>query len=504
MPQIGRYEVIRELGRGAMGVVFEARDPRIGRTVAVKTIRLDALGIPSEAEWLQERLFREARAAGALSHAGIVVVYDMGRHENLAFIAMERVDGPTLEQVLATGGLPSRGESINILRQTAAALDYAHQNGVVHRDIKPANLMLHKGVTLKITDFGIAKITSTQQLTRTGMVMGTPSYMSPEQISAQPVDGRADQFSLAVIAFELLAGRRPFQADTLAGLVHQIVYEERPSARALRPDLPEAVDAVLKRGLARDAKDRYPSCSAYVIALEDGLAQSTAPVQAEPTRPAVAENQCAVCGTVLTGGQPCGFCASFAASETIFKKAFGIVDEEQPAEEPVKVIAEPSEPVRAVATEPLTRPLPEADFAEQPRSSLAAPPTPARQESAFHDVDITAPKPPLTEPPVAGPNNFPVCLSLVRPVPRAWFSLQGGWRPWVAAAAAIVAIAAVGWMTVHRQPTSELLLSSARTIQGQPQLPAQPMPGIDNFSPRSPLHPERRESDVNVVRFECD
>ncbi len=289
MQQIGRYIVVRELGRGAMGVVYEARDPLINRTVAVKIIRLDALGSSSEAEWLQERLFREARSAGALSHPGIVVIHDLGRYEDVAYIAMERVDGPTLEQVLATGASLGTAESLSILRQTAAALDYAHQNDVVHRDIKPGNLMLHKGVTLKVTDFGIAKIASTQQLTRTGTVMGTPSYMSPEQITAQPVDGRADQFSLAVIAFQLLAGRKPFQGDTLATLVHQIVYEERPSARPLRPNLPEAADAVLKRGLSRDAGDRYPSCAAFVEALEHSLAQAPQPVmgEEEPAAPQI-------------------------------------------------------------------------------------------------------------------------------------------------------------------------------------------------------------------------
>ena len=277
MPQIGRYLVVRELGRGAMGIVFEARDPLIDRTVAVKTIRLDTLGEASEADALQERLFREARSAGALSHPGIVVVHDLGRHEDVAYIAMERVDGPTLEHVLATGGIPKREETLRILRQTAAALDYAHQRGVVHRDIKPGNLMLDSG-QVKITDFGIAKIASTQQLTRTGTVMGTPSYMSPEQITAQPLDGRADQFSLAVIAFEMLAGARPFRADTLAGLVHQIVYEDRASARSLRAELPAAVDEVLRRGLAKNAAERYASCVAFVEDLERGLAGERVPV----------------------------------------------------------------------------------------------------------------------------------------------------------------------------------------------------------------------------------
>jgi serine/threonine protein kinase len=288
MPHIGRYQVVRELGRGAMGIVFEARDPLIDRTVAVKTIRLDTLGDASEADGLQERLFREARSAGALSHPGIVVVHDLGRHEDMAYIAMERVDGPTLEHVLATGGLPKREDTLNILRQTATALDYAHSRGVVHRDIKPGNLMLDragpKGPIVKITDFGIAKIASTQQLTRTGTVMGTPSYMSPEQITAQPLDGRADQFSLAVIAFEMLAGARPFRADTLAGLVHQIVYEERASARSLRSDLPDAADAVLLRGLSKNAGDRYPSCLAFVEDLERGMAGVAAQKASVPPR----------------------------------------------------------------------------------------------------------------------------------------------------------------------------------------------------------------------------
>jgi formylglycine-generating enzyme required for sulfatase activity len=186
---------------------------------------------------------------------------------------------------------------------------------------------------------------------------------------------------------------------------------------------------------------------------------------------------------VLTEGQPCSFCASFAGSETVFKKAFGIVDAVQPAEEkPAEVIAEPSESVPPVATEQLTLPLPEAvaaDFAEQPQSSPVEPPTPARQD---------APEPPLPEPPVAGPENFPAFLTLDRPVPRVRFSLQGGWRPWLAAAAAIVAIAAaVGWMLVDRQPAPEHLASetrvpSAPAVQGPPQAPARPMPGIDNFS----------------------
>jgi len=289
--QIGRYQIVRELGRGAMGVVFEARDPLIGRTVALKMIRLDALGTPDEREWLQERLFREARSAGALSHPGIVVIYDLGTNQGLAYIAMEYVDGPTMEKVLATTPPMNWTDALSIVRQTAEALDHAHGAGVVHRDVKPANIMLQRSKTVKITDFGIAKITSTQQLTRTGMTLGTPSYMSPEQITAQAVDGRADQFSLAVVAYQILTGVKPFQGESLPNLVYQIVYEERPSARAARGTLPEAVDEVLRRGLAKLPEDRYPSCSAFVDALETALAGSPKPVVIEPQPSDLRERQ---------------------------------------------------------------------------------------------------------------------------------------------------------------------------------------------------------------------
>jgi serine/threonine-protein kinase len=181
---------------------------------------------------------------------------------------MERVEGVSLYQALASGRGIARAEALEILRQAAAALDYAHRNGVVHRDIKPANIILDRGVTVKVADFGIAKITSTEHHTVTSMVMGTPSYMSPEQIEALPLDGRSDQFSLAVVAYELLTGRRPFQADSLATLAHMIVYADRPSARGVNPGLPPPVDVVLRRSLARFPNDRYPSCTEFVVALE--------------------------------------------------------------------------------------------------------------------------------------------------------------------------------------------------------------------------------------------
>jgi serine/threonine protein kinase len=276
MQHIGRYVLAGELGRGAMGVVYEATDPLIGRNVAVKIIHLQLRPDSKEAEFMRDRLFREARAAGRLFHPGIVVILDVGQEGDIAFIAMERVDGPTLEKTLVSQRRLKLADSLDILRQVAAALDYAHQNGVVHRDIKPANIMLHKGTTVKVADFGIAKSLLTEHGSTTGttgMILGTPSYMSPEQIEALPVSGRSDQFSLAVVAYELLSGDRPFQGDSLATLAHMIVYGDRPSIRSMDPTLPPGLDEVLHRGLARKPELRYESCTQFVAALDEKLNQ---------------------------------------------------------------------------------------------------------------------------------------------------------------------------------------------------------------------------------------
>jgi serine/threonine-protein kinase len=220
-------------------------------------------------------LFREARSAGQLFHPGIVVILDVGKEGDAAFIAMERVEGMSLQQTLALGRM-GIDQALGVLSQTAAALDFAHEHGVVHRDIKPGNIMLHHGSVVKVADFGIAKVMS-PQATMTGVVMGTPSYMSPEQIQAQTVDGRADQFSLAVLAFELLTGRRPFQGDSLPTLTHTIVFGERPSAHAANPALPEGADDVLRRGLAKLAEERYSSCTQFIAALKAALKAPPAP-----------------------------------------------------------------------------------------------------------------------------------------------------------------------------------------------------------------------------------
>jgi serine/threonine protein kinase len=264
--QVGRYQIVAELGRGAMGIVYQAQDPAIGRTIAIKSIRLQDLTDTAERERLRERLVREAQSAGILSHPGIVTIYDIAEEEGMAYIFMEFVNGPPLEKMLLRDQTPDKETLLSIFRQTAAALDYAHKKGIVHRDIKPANIMIHEDGTAKITDFGVAKIVS-QQMTLSGGMMGTPSYMSPEQVQGGAITGRADQFSLAVIAYEVLTGEKPFVAEYLPTLLFKIVREEPLLPLRLNPTLGPKVDTVLRKALSKNPADRYENCTEFVNAL---------------------------------------------------------------------------------------------------------------------------------------------------------------------------------------------------------------------------------------------
>jgi serine/threonine protein kinase len=295
--KLGRYLITGELGRGAMGIVYAAVDPMIGRDVALKVIGIGSPADPSAA-FLKERLFREAHSIGRLSHPGIVVVFDVGQDGDVAFIAMELVGGQSLQQLLASQHRLEPAEALDILRQAGAALDYAHRNGIVHRDIKPANIMLHRGGMVKIADFGIAKIATPQNQTATGIALGTPAYMSPEQIGMRKLDGRSDQFSLGVLAYEILVGTRPFQGDSLATLAHQIVYADCPSAHRAAPFLALPADGVFRKVLAKLPEDRYSCCIEFVEALAGALRPGTARLLASGTVTRPARNIAYAAGAV--------------------------------------------------------------------------------------------------------------------------------------------------------------------------------------------------------------
>ncbi len=253
-----------------MGVVYRAQDPAIGRTVAIKTIRLSDFSDPAENSRLRDRLFREAQSAGILSHPGIVTIYDIAEEGGFAYIFMEYVSGPTLEKILSDPIPPKQDFVIDTLRQVAAALDYAHKKGIVHRDIKPANIMVHEDGTPKIADFGVAKMLS-QNMTQVGAIMGTPNYMAPEQVQGKPVDGRADQFSLAVIAYEILTGEKPFAAESLPTLLFKLVAEDPPLPHRINPTLPKEVNPVILKAMAKTNTGRYANCLEFIAALELAL-----------------------------------------------------------------------------------------------------------------------------------------------------------------------------------------------------------------------------------------
>lgn len=256
-PVLGRYRIERELGKGAMGTVYLGVDPKIGRTVAIKTMPLSAEFEEGELDAVKARFFREAETAGRLSHPNIVTIYDAGEVQDLAYIAMEYLPGQNLTPYTRLNNLLPLDEAMEVIARCAEALAYAHRRHVVHRDIKPANIMYEaRSGTLKITDFGIARITDYSR-TKTGMVLGTPSYMSPEQLAGKKVDGRSDLFSLGVMLFQLTTGELPFKAESMAALMHKIANDEPPPLRGLRPEAPPCLQAIVERALAKHPQRRY-------------------------------------------------------------------------------------------------------------------------------------------------------------------------------------------------------------------------------------------------------
>ena len=277
--KIGRYKILGELGRGAMGVVYKADDPNLDRTVALKTISLDK-DAEGRADY-QKRFMLEAKAAGKLNHANIVTTYDFGEVDGMAYLAMELLEGTDLRKRVQQGPIPPI-EAVEIGCQVAEGLAYAHGRGIVHRDIKPANIMLPERGPAKIMDFGLARMRLADHKTSTGIVLGTPRYMSPEQISGQPVDHRSDVFSLGIVLWEMLTGRRLFSGTEMAQVSHSITYDEHEPPTRVNPELPAMLDFVVARALKKDPAVRYQDADEMAADLHTCLAEMRAREGEEP------------------------------------------------------------------------------------------------------------------------------------------------------------------------------------------------------------------------------
>ena len=272
---LGRYKILKELGRGAMGVVYLGKDPTIQRFVAIKTMRLSDIEDDTKLREVKARFFREAESTGRLSHPNIVTIYDAGEEQDLAYLAMETLEGTTLKAWSQPPNLLPVGQLIPILATVADALDYAHQQGVVHRDIKPANIMVTNEQIVKVMDFGIAK-TSSASKTQTDVVLGTPTYMSPEQIAGKKVDGRSDLFSLGLVLYELLSGAPAFTADNLSTLLYAITHHPHPPITAIRTDLSPALTKALDCALQKDPVHRFRRAAEFAQALRASVREQAA------------------------------------------------------------------------------------------------------------------------------------------------------------------------------------------------------------------------------------
>jgi serine/threonine-protein kinase len=292
---IGRYEIVEELGRGAMGSVFKANDPAVGRIVALKTIHTTALE-GAQSEEYRTRFYREARASGVLAHPGIVPVFDVGEDQGAPFLVMEFVEGRTLSEAMKKGERFTLDRVCEIGQQIAEALGYAHRQGVIHRDIKPANILMtskevYGSERPRITDFGIAKLASSD-ITTTGQLLGTPSFMPPEQFTGSPIDGRADLFSLGVILYSLATGEQPFPGETMTAVSYKVVYTEPVPPAKLNPAIPARVEAVILKCLAKSPADRYQTGEELALDLASVRTNAvTSVMQSAPLMPSAMESE---------------------------------------------------------------------------------------------------------------------------------------------------------------------------------------------------------------------
>jgi serine/threonine-protein kinase len=266
-PMLGRYEIEKELGKGAMGVVYLGKDPKIGRMVAIKTMALAQEFDVDELQEVKKRFFSEAESAGRLNHPNIVTMYDAGEEHDLAYIAMEYLKGKDLLEYIKADHLLALPQLLSIMARVADALDYAHKQNVVHRDIKPGNIMYDPTTdSTKVADFGIARLTDSSK-TKTGMVLGTPSYMSPEQLAGKKIDGSSDLFSLGVTLYQLACGTLPFRGESVVQLMFRIANEPHTDIAGIRPDLPSCLVAIINKALSKQIEDRFASGAEMAQAL---------------------------------------------------------------------------------------------------------------------------------------------------------------------------------------------------------------------------------------------
>lgn len=285
LKKLGRYEVLRVLGKGAMGVVYEGRDPNLDRRVAIKTVKVENLSEEAAAEY-EHRFRTEARSAARLQHPNIVSVYDSDRDGDVAFLVMEYIQGDDLKHHLDRGVRYTLEQSLKIIRDLLSALDYAHKQGIVHRDVKPANLLIEPGGRVKLTDFGVARIQDSGEATRTqGSMVGTLKYMAPEQVQGQKIDARADLFSTGVVLYQLLTDKRPFDGDNDFSIIHQIIGHNPPPPSAANPRLPGALDAVVARALAKNKEERFATARDFAVALQAAIRRAEDQTVVPPPNP---------------------------------------------------------------------------------------------------------------------------------------------------------------------------------------------------------------------------
>lgn len=251
--KLGKYEIVEELGKGAMGIVYKAFDSLMARYVAIKTMAYSSASDPE----FKKRFYKEAQAPGRLHHDNIVIIYELNEDQGIPFIAMEFLEGDDLQHLVRSGFIFTLKKILDIMVQVCEGLNFAHANGIIHRDVKPANIFLLKNGKVKIVDFGIAQISQSSLMTRTGVILGTPSYMSPEQVRSDELSGRSDQFSVGVIMYELLTGRRPFEGDTYTAILYQILHEDPPPLRDFFPTCPPGLEATVLKALSKNPEDRF-------------------------------------------------------------------------------------------------------------------------------------------------------------------------------------------------------------------------------------------------------